>query len=148
MARQSKKAQAEGAGRRRPTAADMPAIFDMIEDGKSLASACRHFGFDPPSARKLIDAEPELAKSYAAAVEGRGDYYGEQVLNTAAGVVTGAIKPDVGRVAMDGFKWAAGRMAPKRWGDKVQAEVTGKDGAPLQAAAPVVIFSLPDNGRS
>jgi hypothetical protein len=29
------------------------------------------------------------------------------------------------------MKWAAGRMAPKVWGDKVSHEVTGKNGGPI-----------------
>lgn len=35
------------------------------------------------------------------------------------------------RLRVDTRKWIAGRMAPKKYGDKVQAEISGSDGEPL-----------------
>ena len=46
------------------------------------------------------------------------------------------------RLAFEAAKWALGKLAPKKYGDKIQNEVTGADGAPL----PVMIY-LPSNGR-
>jgi hypothetical protein len=35
------------------------------------------------------------------------------------------------RLRVDARKWALSKMLPKKYGDKVQQEITGKDGAPL-----------------
>jgi hypothetical protein len=43
------------------------------------------------------------------------------------------------RLRIDARKWAAGKLAPKKYGDKLTAEVTGADGAPLMPAVSVVI---------
>ena len=38
---------------------------------------------------------------------------------------------NMARVRIDARKWAAGKLAPKKYGDKSTTEVTGADGAPL-----------------
>lgn len=122
----------EPKGRRRPTSADMPLLFEMIAESKSLRSACEELGLDAPSTVRFIDADERLGQQYAHARAVRGDGYGEKVAVVAQQVLEGKVQPDVGRVAMDGFKWTAARMTPKRWGDKVAHEHSGPDGAPIQ----------------
>jgi hypothetical protein len=39
------------------------------------------------------------------------------------------------RLAFDARRWYAGKIAPKRWGDKVVNEHTGADGGPVQLQA-------------
>lgn len=46
------------------------------------------------------------------------------------------------RLRVDARKWAAGKLAPKKYGDKVLAEVSGVDGAPLAPAVSVVIGAV------
>lgn len=46
------------------------------------------------------------------------------------------------RLRVDTRKWILSKMLPKVYGDKIQQEVTGADGAPF----PVMIY-LPENGR-
>ena len=36
------------------------------------------------------------------------------------------------RLRVDARKWLASKMAPKRYGDKLSAEITGADGGPLE----------------
>src|SRR5688572_9232829 len=36
------------------------------------------------------------------------------------------------RLRVDARKWLAGKMAPKKYGDKLMAEHTGKDGGPIE----------------
>jgi hypothetical protein len=49
------------------------------------------------------------------------------------------------RLRVDARKWIASKLKPKKYGDKVNVEATGKDGAPLPPA--VVQVYLPNNGR-
>lgn len=128
--------------RRQPQPEDFPILFDEVSGGRSMAAACRARGIDHPSVCRAIAADTDLETAYEAARQERGDYYGEQVVNTAAGVLGGKIKPDAGRVAIDAFKWTAARMAPKRWGDRVAHEHTGKDGGPIQTATKLDIEGM------
>jgi hypothetical protein len=43
------------------------------------------------------------------------------------------------RLQVDTRKWAASKILPKQYGDKVQQEVTGADGAPLLPTLSVVV---------
>jgi hypothetical protein len=43
---------------------------------------------------------------------------------------------------IDAEKWQAGKELPKRYGDRVSAEITGADGGPLQVEAAAAIRAL------
>lgn len=43
-----------------------------------------------------------------------------------------ATDAQLGRLKLDARKWAAAKLAPKVYGDKVTAELTGADGGPIQ----------------
>lgn len=123
---------AHGAGKRRPKADDMPQVFARMLEGLSLRKVCDELGLDPPSTLHFIEADDRLRHQYALARAVRGDEYGVQVALIAAAVAAGKMKPEAGRVAMDGFKWTAARMAAKGWGDKVSHELSGPGGGPIQ----------------
>ena len=53
----------------------------------------------------------------------RGDHYGAKVAEIAARCEAGDIEPNAARVAIDGYKWTAARMAPKQWSEKRQLEL-------------------------
>lgn len=118
-------------GKRRPTEGDLPGVLLAISEGISLRKACEEVGLDASSTYKAIDEDPALRLQYARARAMGGDVYVDQIKAVTAGVVAKRIKPDVGRVASDNYKWIAGRMAPKAWGDKVAHEVSDPNGDPL-----------------
>lgn len=68
-----------------------------------------------------------FADDYARAREAQADYYAEQITDIA----DTESDPDRARVRIDARKWAAGKMKPKSYGDKVTNELVGKDGAAL-----------------
>lgn len=133
--------QEGGAGKRRPAAEDIPDVILRVSEGLSLRKACEELGLHAPSTHTFIDDDPTFREQYARAREIRGEVFGEQVLTVAAAVVAKKIKPDAGRVAIDAYKWAAGRMAPKAWGDKQQHEHTGKGGGPIRHAVDLSTLS-------
>lgn len=49
------------------------------------------------------------------------------------------------KLRVEARKWLLSKLAPKKYGEKVQQEVSGPDGAPLQAAAPV--FNVTVRGK-
>jgi hypothetical protein len=48
------------------------------------------------------------------------------------------------RVRVDTVKWAAAKLAPRRWGDKLQAELSGPGGSPLQIAPVLPPLTRPE----
>jgi hypothetical protein len=113
---------------RNPTPEDFPVILDGIANGKSLRAICREIGVHPGAASTAMRSDDDLASQYAHAREDRADYYAESILTTAQATLAGRFKPDAARVAIDAFKWTASKMAPKKYGDKVQTEHSGTVG--------------------
>lgn len=105
--------------KRRPEAADIPAVLEAISEGSSLRKACESLGLHTPSTHTFIDADEGLREQYARAREQRAEVLAEQALNLGMAAATGqtvngkSIKPDGARVAIDAIKWATARMAPK-----------------------------------
>jgi hypothetical protein len=110
---------------RTPTDKDVAPILEAISDGQSLRAICREMGIHHGKASGLLHSTPELEAQYVRAKRDRAEVYAEHVLTAAQAALTGKIKPDAARVAIDAFKWAAGKMDPKRYGDKIQTEHSG-----------------------
>lgn len=138
-------------------------ICERIADGESLRAICRDPSLPDRSTvfRWLANEENEgFRDQYARAREAQADALFEDILEIADDKsqdvkIVGEDEREVcntefvqrARLRVDARKWMAGRLAPKKYGDRVTAEVTGKDGKDLPTAAPVLIFKLPDNGR-
>lgn len=134
----TRKAKAETKARR-PTPADFPKVFELIADKAiSLRAACVELKLHAPSTSTAIQADPLLQGAYDAARTMRGDHFGEKVSDIADGVLAGTYDHQQARVAMDGYKWTAARMAPKAWGDKldVTANVPGGINVVIQRFTP------------
>lgn len=102
-----------GAGKRRPSAEDIPAVLLLICEGKSLRASCADLGLDPPSTHTFIDSDEGLRQQYARAREQRAEVLAEEALTYGRAAAAGKVKPDGARVAIDAIKWATARMAPK-----------------------------------
>lgn len=120
---------------RRPVAEDMPGIIDEIAEGSSLRQACIARGIHPGHTYAYLRSDDRLWANYARARAIRGDQLGHQVGEIVEKVLSGKVKPDAARAAIDGLKWTAGRMAPKLWGDRQMVEHVGEGGGPIQYAS-------------
>ena len=116
-------------------------ICAMIADGVSLRSASKQHDVNDTTFLSWCDLIPELDEQYTRAREARGVYYGDRIGEVVEKTITGEIDPAAARAAIDGLKWTAARMASKRLGDKIQAEVTGKNGGPIESTLNVTGLS-------
>ena len=62
----------------------------------------------------------------------QADYYAEMIIDESFGSHDAAI----GRLRMDALKWAASKIAPKKYGDKVEVEQTGNTALTVSFALP------------
>lgn len=109
-------------------------ITARLAGGLSLRRLCRQD--DMPAlttVMRWVGENAAFREQYVRALEARGCGYGEQVVDVAQRVMAGELPPDAARVGIDGLKWAAARMAPRVYGDRVA--LTGADGGPLQIQA-------------
>lgn len=125
-------------------------ICDRIADGESLRAICRSDGMPAPSTVCLwLSQNPGFSEQYARAREAQADALAEETLEIAddarndwmerqsdgdksEGWVLNGEHVQRSRLRIDARKWFASKVAPKKYGDKVQAEVSGPDGNPLQ----------------
>ena len=68
---------------------------------------------------------PEFADQYARAREDMADNDADKIADVAQRVEDGLIDPAAARVAIDAYKWSAGKRRPKRYGEKLEVENTG-----------------------
>lgn len=101
-----------------------------LSGGISVERICRNK--DMPSASTIyrwIGERADFRDNYLRAMAARGMKHGDDVIAVVSKVLAGEIAPDVGRVAIQGLTWAAARMAPKVYGDRVA--LTGADGGDI-----------------
>ena len=113
--------------RKKYTKQDVIDVIDIIKTGKSVRSVLKDKDrMCLAQFYKMIEQDKELIEYYERARLTRADSFFESIVEVADECQQGLIEPNAARVAIDAYKWTAGRMAPKRYGDKSQLEVDVK----------------------
>lgn len=102
-------------------------IIAMLADGKPVVQSCRELGVVRSDLYLAIDRE-QLTDMLARAREEYAEARVEEMQNIAETV------EDVSRAKLlcDNIKWETCRIAPKRYGDKIQNEHTGPNGGAIK----------------
>lgn len=104
-------------------------ICREIAEGRSLRAICAADGMpDKASVFRWLDAHETFRDQYARAREQQAEHYAEELIE----IVDSENDPARARVRMDARKWAASKLAPKKYGDKVEQTVKGDPDAPLR----------------
>ena len=116
-------------------------ICNGIAEGKSASSMCIEVGISKQTLWRWLDEDQELSDQYARAKELCAELYVSQIIAIADESDNDiSVDPDTGkeytnhdviaraRLRVDARKWYASKLAPKRYGDKVQ--VGGADDLP------------------
>jgi hypothetical protein len=123
------------------------AICERLADGESLRAICS--GEDMPNRATVfrwLASNAEYRDQYARARESQADaifdeilhiadttQIGQKTVSKATGLeITEADMIEHRRLQVDARKWIAGKLAPKKYGDKIQAEHTGEVGLVVQ----------------
>lgn len=140
-------------------------ICDLIADGKSLREICR--ADEMPSRDTIygwMGTNKAFSDRYERAVEDRAEKLAEDILAIAdddaddIGFKEGedadgqGAKPFIkieniqrARLKVDARKWIASKLFPKKYGDKIQNQVSDADGKPISFAVSVT-FVKPSDG--
>ena len=118
-------------GRGRPPMANRDEIkiefCERVTGGESARTICSDEHM-PASAviYRWLAKDEEFSEQYARATELRGWNFGERVTDLAERLLEDKdLDPNRVRVAVDALKWAAARLAPKRYGDRLETRHTG-----------------------
>ena len=102
------------------------AICDRIAAGESLRSICR--GEDMPDKATVMrwlhsDERLEFRDQYSRAREAQADHYFDAIIEIADDET---LDVNRSRLMVDARKWAAGKLRPKVYGDKLDLNHTGR----------------------
>jgi hypothetical protein len=105
-------------------------ILRRLTEGESLRAICRTEGYPVPSAViKWTNVDPDgFGEQYARACEARADVYFDALDDVSEDAVVADTPVKVAglRLKADNITWQLARMAPKRYGDKVQIDANVK----------------------
>lgn len=119
-------------------------ICERLAKGQSLRIICGADRDDflpgQTTVYQWLATNEEFAKQYAHARELQGETYADRAVDEALTATDAAI----GRLRMDALKWAASKLAPKKYGDKQTVEHTDPEGKNPFAA---LMEAVASNGR-
>jgi hypothetical protein len=118
-------------------------ICEGIANGNSLVSILKEDEDLPTytTIMKWLKDFPEFADNYAHAREHQADHDADKIGDIAENVMKGNIDPGAARVAIDAYKWAAGKRKPKVYGDRV-ALGGSDDMPPIKTSTQLDVSSL------
>jgi hypothetical protein len=109
-------------------AAQMVEFIRRTADGESMRAICSddHMPSTTTICTWLTKADDNVLEQYARAMDFRGQRFGERVTDIAERVLEDKdLDPNRAKVATDALKWAAARLSPKKYGDRIEANVSG-----------------------
>ena len=102
-------------------------IFDKIikdiKNGLSVRKILEREGM--PANNTLLDwieERPEWAKRYARAKQESAEFDADNVTYIAELCLRDKVTPAAARVAIDAYKWSAGKKKPKKYGDMIKID--------------------------
>jgi hypothetical protein len=132
------------------------AICERIADGESLRAICRDADMPARSTVfRWLSLEDGFSDLYARAKEEAAELFAEEIVEIADEREGKAIMADGAEVAVvfdstavarnrlrvDARKWVAAKLKPRKYGDKIQQEVTGANGGALETVTKVILTS-------
>lgn len=126
------------------------AICLRLAEGESLRSVCRDDAMpDKATVLRWIARHPEFRDQYTQAKEQAAEALAEELFDiaddgsndwmeqldsegNAVGYRLNGEHVQRSKLRIDTRKWYLSKIMPKKYGDKIQQEVTGKDGGPVE----------------
>lgn len=86
-----------------------------------------------------LNKDDAFVEQYARACARREDSFFDDLIEIADSVTADAAEVAKARVQIDARKWVLSRMNPKKYGDRVQQEVSGSIGAEVTLIERVIV---------
>lgn len=109
-------------------------LCEQVAEGKTLRQISASMKLSVGMLLKMV-ADSPYSEQYARARESAADLFEADIITAAMAVTPETAAAD--RVQIEALKWVAGRRAPKKYGDRIQQDVTVdvKDGLAEKMAA-------------
>lgn len=105
-------------------------ICEKIANGRSLRSICAEDCMPTMSTVcKWLSENKEFSEQYARAREKQADYFAEEIIEIADSAEAESAAVSKAKLQIDARKWAASKLAPKKYGEKTELDVKSSDGS-------------------
>jgi len=92
-----------------------------------MRQICAQEGFpDRITVIRHMRNSDEFATKCARARDEQADLMDDRILEVAQKVEDGALEPKAGSVVISALQWRASKLKPKKYGDKLQTEISGE----------------------
>lgn len=98
-------------------------VMERLIGGESLVSICKDDKMPHRATILRWLDDPSLSATYTRARELQADGYADEINEITNMVQRGEIDPSAAKVAIDGKKWAAGKLRRGMYGDAAQVDV-------------------------
>jgi len=98
-------------------------VCERIANGDSMGQACKALKLNITTPYDWFAKSTQLADRYARALAMRADRKAERIDELAEACIAGDVEPNAARVAIDAHKWTASKLAPKKYGDRMQSDI-------------------------
>ena len=121
-------------------------LIERVATGQSVKRYCEEMGLHLTTVYTWMVRDPEIHSRYLRARNMQMDVYAERLTEMAE-----AATPEdhaVVRLRIETNKWLMSKLAASRYGDRIQTELTGPGGGPIQIAQQVLdVTKLSDDAR-
>lgn len=122
------------------------AICERIVAGESMRAICA----DPDmpaisTVFRWLSLNTQFSEQYARAKEEQAEAFADEIVRIADKDVPDedtAVLTARDRLRVDARKWVASKLKPKKYGDKVQTELTGANGGPVETVTRIKLADL------
>lgn len=122
------------------------AICERIVAGESMRAICA----DPDmpaisTVFRWLSLNAQFSEQYARAKEEQAEAFADEIVRIADKDVPNedtAVLTARDRLRVDARKWVASKLKPKKYGDKVQTELTGANGGPVETVTRIKLADL------
>ena len=113
-------------------------ICAKVMEGMPLVRICAEEGMPhPATVYRWFREHKDFCDNYARAKEDQADYFVEDILQIADLATIQDVQ--VAKLRVDTRKWAASKYKPKKYGDRLHAELTGEGGKPIETTSEIRI---------
>ncbi len=110
------------------TDAFIESLCDWMAEGNSVRAYCRvNTQYKPSTICTWLNEYEDFAEQYARAINMRADAKFDKIDDVIEDMRSKVVDPQMARVEIDAIKWQAGKMSPKKYGEKVDLTSNGKE---------------------
>lgn len=105
-------------------------ICGLISNGMSLRAICNVNGMPARgTVYQWLNENLEFQDQYTRARDKQADYFAEEIIEIADSAEAESAAVAKAKLQIDARKWAASKIAPKKYGDKQEIDVKSSDGS-------------------